>query len=63
MALIQKEVQSGNFYDEDLGVAFYEFLAEESDEEPRMLPDDLVRKLGRDILQRVIEVPELGGTP
>jgi hypothetical protein len=56
--LVKKEVAAGNFFDEDLVVAFYQFLAEESDEKPRMLPDDLVRKLGRDILHKVIEVPE-----
>lgn len=58
--LIKKEVAGGNFFDEDLVVTFYEFLREESDEKPRMLPDDLVRKLGRDILHRVIEFPEKG---
>jgi hypothetical protein len=61
MDLIKKEVATGNFSDEDLVVAFYEFLREESDEEPRMLPDDVVRKLGRDILHRVIELPRPEG--
>ncbi len=61
--LIKKEVTAGNFYDEDLVVAFYLFLEEQSDEKPRMLPEDLVRKLGRDILHKVIEAPEPGGTP
>jgi hypothetical protein len=55
--LIKKEVAAGNFFDEDLVVAFFEFLAEQSDEEPGLLPDDLVRKLGRDIVHKVIEVP------
>ena len=59
--LIKKEVAAGNFSDEDLVVAFYEFLAEQSDEKPRMLPDDAIGKLGRDILHRVIELPRPGG--
>ena len=63
VALIQKEVAAGNFFDEDLVVAFHLFLEEQSDEKPRMLPEDLVRKLGRDILHKVIEVPGPGGTP
>ena len=61
--LIKKEVAAGNFYDEDLVVAFYLFLEEQSDEKPQMLPEDLVRKLGRDILHAVIEAPEPGSTP
>ncbi len=55
--LIKKEVAAGNFFDEDLVVAFYLFLEEQSDEKHRMLPDDVIRKLGRNILHSVIELP------
>ena len=58
--LIKKEVAAGNFFDEDLVAAFYLFLEEQSDEKPRMLPDDVIRKLGRDILHSVIDAPEPG---
>jgi hypothetical protein len=56
--LIKLEAQSGTFYDEELVIDFYLFLKEQSDGKALPLPDDLVRKLGRDILHAVIDMPQ-----
>jgi hypothetical protein len=57
VTIIQREAQAGNLYDQELVEALYEFLAEESDGEALPLPEDLIRKLARDIVHRVIETP------
>lgn len=58
VSLIQQEVQAGHFSDPDLVHDFYLFLAEESDGPVQLFPDDLVRKLVRDLLHSVIALPE-----
>jgi hypothetical protein len=58
VSLIQQEVQAGHFSDPDLVHEFYRFLEEESDGQVQLFPDDLIRKLGRDLLHSVIALPE-----
>jgi hypothetical protein len=38
-------------------IDFYLFLREQSDRKALPLPDNLIRKLGRDIIHKVIEMP------
>jgi len=57
VSLIKLEAQSGTFYDEELVIDFYLFLREQSDRKALPLPDNLIRKLGRDIIHKVIEMP------
>ncbi|HXR65832.1 MAG TPA: hypothetical protein VN729_07910 [Ktedonobacteraceae bacterium] len=58
---VQRELkvflQSGDLYRVDKADAFFAHLHEESDEEPRTLPDNLVRQIGRAILRRVVDGP------
>jgi hypothetical protein len=50
-------LQSGDLYQEDKAAAFFAQLQEESDEEPRPLPDDLVRFIARSIMRALIDHP------
>lgn len=59
VSLIKLEAQSGTFRDEELVRDFYLFLKEQSDGKTLPLPDDLVRKLGRDIVHAVIDMPQV----
>jgi hypothetical protein len=58
VSLIKLEAQSGTFYDEELVIDFYLFLKAQSDGKALPLPDDLVRKLGHDILHAIIDIPQ-----
>src|SRR5436305_8215499 len=57
VVILQKEAQAGHFSDQELVEALYEFLAQESDGEALPLPEELVRKLARDIVHRVLQTP------
>jgi hypothetical protein len=52
--ILQKEAKNGSLANPSLVTGLFKFFEQESDGQARPLPDDLVRKLVRDILHHVI---------
>lgn len=57
VTIIQREGRTSHFGNQEIVNELFEFLAEESDDTPQLLPDELVRRLVRDIVHSVIETP------
>jgi hypothetical protein len=55
--IIKQEGQAGNLYNQGIVEALYEFLAKQSDGKALPLPEELIRKLARDIQHGVIQTP------
>lgn len=51
-------ITSGGFYDDEKTATLIAQLKRESDEEPRALPDDLVRLICREILHTLVDQPQ-----
>ena len=56
--LIQQEGQAGHLTDPEIVHDFFAFMREESDGEVLLFSDDQVRKVGREMLHRVIALPD-----
>src|SRR2546421_2285776 len=54
---IKTLISSSDFYDDEKIIALFEKVHRGSDEEPRALPDDIVRQITREILRAVVDKP------
>ncbi len=54
---LERFLQSEDWYQKEKAAAFFAQLQEESDEDPRQLPDDLVRAITRGILRSLVDHP------